>query len=166
VSGVTSIATGEPVQIQETDDRSLIGAGANFDVPNAANNGSPIYVNRNPRNRQHLPYFNPSYFVPETLGQVGDIQRRFFHRPGLDNYNMALLKETEIAGEKKLQFRAEAFNVFNHAQFNNPGDSSSPGGGNKSSAGRLRLCNVRPGPANPAGCLEVFVLVAAGALFV
>ena len=130
VSGVTSIATGEPVQIQETDDRSLIGAGANFDVPNAANNGSPIYVNRNPRNRQHLPYFNPSYFVPETLGQVGDIQRRFFHGPGLDNYNMALLKETEIAGEKKLQFRAEAFNVFNHAQFNNPGNSNSPGGGN------------------------------------
>ena len=130
VSGVTSIATGEPVQIQETENRSLIGAGANFDVPNAANNGSPIYVNRNPRNRQHLPYFNPSYFVPETLGQVGDIQRRFFHRSGLDNYNMALLKETEIAGEKKLQFRAEAFNVFNHAQFNNPGDSSSLGGGN------------------------------------
>ena len=33
---------------------------------------------------------------------------------------MALLKDTEIAGDMKLQFRAEAFNVFNHAQFYNP----------------------------------------------
>ena len=87
-------------------------------------------MNRNPRNRQGLPFFNPNYFVPENLGQVGDIQRRFFHGPGIDNYNIALLKDTEVAGEKKLQFRAEAFNVFNHAQFNNPGGSNSPGGGN------------------------------------
>jgi hypothetical protein len=32
-SGVTSIASGEPVQIVETDDRPLIGAHSNFDVP-------------------------------------------------------------------------------------------------------------------------------------
>jgi hypothetical protein len=33
---------------------------------------------------------------------------------------MALLKSTTITESTKLQFRAEAFNVFNHAQFNNP----------------------------------------------
>ncbi len=77
-------------------------------------------VNRNPRNRQGQPFFNTSYFVQETLGQVGTIQRRFFHGPGIDNYNTALLKDTKIAGERSLQFRAEAFNVFNHAQFKNP----------------------------------------------
>jgi hypothetical protein len=33
---------------------------------------------------------------------------------------MALLKDTAIHGDMKLQFRAEAFNVFNHAQFFNP----------------------------------------------
>ncbi len=33
---------------------------------------------------------------------------------------MALLKSTAITESTKLQFRAEAFNVFNHAQFRNP----------------------------------------------
>jgi hypothetical protein len=33
---------------------------------------------------------------------------------------MALLKDTKITEDVKLQFRAEAFNIFNHAQFYNP----------------------------------------------
>jgi hypothetical protein len=40
--------------------------------------------------------------------------RRYFHGPGLDNYSMALLKSTEITEKTRLEFRAEAFNVFNH----------------------------------------------------
>jgi len=46
--------------------------------------------------------------------------RRYFSGPGVDNYDMALLKSTTITESTKLQFRAEAFNVFNHAQFRNP----------------------------------------------
>jgi hypothetical protein len=38
----------------------------------------------------------------------------------LNNSNLALLKDTKISETKEVQFRAEAFNVFNHAQFNNP----------------------------------------------
>ena len=53
-------------------------------------------------------------------GQVGNANRRFFSGPGIDNYNMSLLKNTKITEGSSLQFRAEAFNVFNHAQFNNP----------------------------------------------
>ncbi len=48
-----------------------------------------------------------------------------FSGPGLDNYDMALLKSTTITESTKLQFRAEAFNVFNHAQFKNPHRGSS-----------------------------------------
>ena len=41
---------------------------------------------------------------------------------------VALLKDTKIKETKELQFRAEAFNVFNHAQFNNPsGNFNNPG---------------------------------------
>jgi hypothetical protein len=35
----------------------------------------------------------------------------------LNNWNVALLKNTKLTESKTLQFRAEAFNVFNHAQF-------------------------------------------------
>lgn len=118
LSGITSFVSGEPVQLGENDDFSLIGANTSFDAPNYANNGSRLYVNRNPR--KGLPYFNPNYFVAENLGQVGNVMRRFFVGPGINNWDMALLKDTDIKGDMKLQFRAEAFNLFNHAQFNNP----------------------------------------------
>jgi hypothetical protein len=119
LSGVTTYATGEPVTLNENDDNSLLGAfDANVDVPNYANNGSPLYINKNPR--KGLPYFNPNYFVPETIGQVGNAMRRSFNGPGLDNYDMALAKSTTITETTKLQFRAEAFNVFNHTQFGGP----------------------------------------------
>jgi hypothetical protein len=119
LSGVSTFAKGEPVTLNENDDNSLLGAfNANVDVPSYANNGSRLYVNKNPRSG--LPFFNPNFFVPEPIGQVGNAARRYFSGPGLDNYDMALLKSTAITEGTKLQFRAEAFNVFNHAQFKNP----------------------------------------------
>jgi Carboxypeptidase regulatory-like domain len=118
LSGVSTFAKGEPVQIEETDDNSLIGASSdNVDKPNYSNNGTPLYGNRNPRNKAGLPYFNPGFYALENLGQVGDAMRRSFSGPGLDNYDMALLKTTTITESTKLEFRAEAFNVFNHTQF-------------------------------------------------
>jgi len=120
VSGITTFASGQPVQLSETDDRSLAGTNGytNIDVPNYANNGTSLYLDRNPRRGQ--PYFNPNYFALETLGQVGDAMRRFFSGPGINNFDMAMLKNTQIGETKQVQFRAEAFNIFNHAQFNNP----------------------------------------------
>jgi hypothetical protein len=119
LSGVSTFATGEPVTLNENDDNSLLGAfNANVDVPSYANNGSKLFVSKNPR--KGLPYFNPNFFTPEPLGQVGNAMRRYFTGPGIDNYDMALAKSTTVTESTKLQFRAEAFNVFNHTQFKNP----------------------------------------------
>jgi len=117
VSGISSFVAGVPVIFFEHDDRSLVGSNT-IDYPNYANNGSPLFVNKNPRSGQ--PYFNPNYFAKENLGQVGDMMRRFFVGPGRLNSDLALLKNTQITETTRLQFRAEAFNAFNHAQFNNP----------------------------------------------
>ncbi|MBT9332671.1 TonB-dependent receptor [Paracidobacterium acidisoli] len=119
ISGVSTFASGQPVQLAESDDNSLTGTfNDTIDEPSYANNGSKLFVNRNPRSQQ--PYFNPNYFVPEPLGQVGNAMRRYFSGPGILNSDMALEKETKIMENQSLNFRAEAFNVFNHAQFNNP----------------------------------------------
>lgn len=56
----------------------------------------------------------------EALGQLGTANKRFFHGPGINNWDMALLKDTRITESKLVQFRFEFFNVFNHAQFNAP----------------------------------------------
>jgi hypothetical protein len=38
----------------------------------------------------------------------------------MDNYDMALLKTTNITESKSVQLRVEGFNTFNHAQFFGP----------------------------------------------
>ena len=133
LSGIAIFASGEPIQISEqSDDLSLSGTFADtIDEPSYANNGSHLFVNRNPRNTAGEPYFNPNFFVAEPMGQVGNVMRRFFTGPGINNFDMALLKDTQITESAQLQFRAEAFNIFNHAQFNNPSgnfDNSGAGG--------------------------------------
>jgi hypothetical protein len=130
LSGITTFAKGEPVQLSESDDNSLSGTFADtIDVPSYANNGSRLFGNRNPRSGQ--PYFNPNYFTFEPVGQVGNVMRRYFSGPGINNFDMALLKDTRITESMQVQFRAEAFNIFNHAQFNNPSgqiDNTGQGG--------------------------------------
>jgi Carboxypeptidase regulatory-like domain len=121
LSGITRFATGLPVTLVETDDNSLLGtsgAGAislPVDTPNFT--PGPMHIT-DPRSG--LPYFNTSLFSPETIGTLGTSSRRFFPGPGLNNWDIALLKDTMIKEGMNLQFRAEVFNAFNHAQFGQP----------------------------------------------
>lgn len=121
VSGITTLATGLPVTMAETDDNSL--TGANADLPNYNPRGGSLILDRNPRHSRTNPnytYFNTNLFSVENLGQFGNSSRRFFHGPGLNHTDLALLKTFGFTESVNLQFRAEAFNVFNHAEFNNP----------------------------------------------
>jgi len=68
--------------------------------------------------RTGVPYFNTALFSLEPLGQVGNSQRRFFAGPGINNWDIAIMKDTAIKEGMNLEFRAELFNAFNHAQFN------------------------------------------------
>ncbi|GAC1435179.1 MAG: hypothetical protein NVS1B11_19910 [Terriglobales bacterium] len=145
LSGITTFASGAPVQIKETDDRSLIGATTTIiDTPSFANNGTSLFLDRNPRHNK--PYFNPNFFTLEPLGQFGNVRPEFFNGPGVDNYDMALTKDTNISERWKLQFRAEAFNVFNHASFGGPDgniNNTGPGGfGYVTSAGDPRIMQL------------------------
>jgi len=118
LSGITRFSTGLPVTLLELDDNSLIGtncAGPNcngIDVPNVVP-GSLSFTD--PRSGQ--PYFNTSLFTSEQLGQLGNSWRRFFRGPGINNWDMALLKEFAVNERLHFEFRAEFFNAFNHAQF-------------------------------------------------
>jgi len=123
LSGITHFASGFPVTIVNNGDNSLIGTN-----PNGVNNSSidepdyndgPLRLNRNPRTDGNN-YFNTGAFSMNALGTPGTSKRRFFHGPGADNYDMALAKNLAIADTKSFIFRVEAFNVFNHTQFNGP----------------------------------------------
>ena len=56
-----------------------------------------------------------------ALRTYGTLPRNFFRGPGRANVNFAIAKDTPLFGERvKLLFRVEFFNLFNHAQFDNP----------------------------------------------
>jgi hypothetical protein len=119
VSGITTFASGLPITLSENDDNSLLGVTtAPVDTPEIVTGGGGVYGNTNPRSGQ--PYINPNAFTFEPVGQLGNANRRYFHGPGLNNWDMALLKNTNFTESKSLQLRFEAFNIFNHAQFQNP----------------------------------------------
>jgi hypothetical protein len=119
LSGITNYSRGLPVYIYENDDHSLLGTDNSgpmplgIDTPNFSGGAVKIM---NPRT-SNKSYFDASKFSAEPIGQLGTARRKFFSGPGLDNYNMALLKNTVFFERYKLQFRAEFFNVFNHTQF-------------------------------------------------
>jgi hypothetical protein len=55
------------------------------------------------------------------IGFYGTYRRNSFHGPRHSNFDLALEKSTNLVGAQiKLVFRAEAFNIFNHAEFRPP----------------------------------------------
>jgi hypothetical protein len=137
LSGIIRYSTGFPVTLYNYGDNSLLGTEPNgvnnFGVDEPQYTPGPLALNHNPRNA--APYFNTSLFSLQPLGEPGNAKRRFFYGPGIDNYDMALLKNVALTESKSLQFRFEAFNVFNHAQFYGP--ASVNGNVNSSSFGEV-----------------------------
>ncbi len=149
LSGITHFSTGFPVTLDNFGDNSLLGAEPNginnFGVDEPQYTQGPLNLNHNPRQDNHV-YFNTALFSLQPLGQPGNANRRFFYGPGIDNYDMALLKNLALTESKSLEFRAEAFNIFNHAQFYGPtsvnGNINSTSFGQVVSAAAPRLMQV------------------------
>ena len=153
LQGITRFATGFPIQMnQGVGDTSLSGSSGT-DMPDIV---GPIHI-RNPRDTastQAFTYFDQSSFAPTSCtitgttpspecGTFGTANRRFFHGPGFNNTDLGLQKAIPITESKSFLIRGEFFNIFNHAQFNNPsGNISNPTFGNVTSARDPRIGQV------------------------
>jgi hypothetical protein len=51
------------------------------------------------------------------LGDYGNAPRNVVQKPGVVNWNLALFKNFGIGGKRSFQFRAEAYNILNHTEF-------------------------------------------------
>ena len=122
LSGITRFATGVPVTLIETDDHSLLGTA--FGGPIILPVDTPDRVGAlhilDPRATPTHLYFDPTSFAASAVGLEGSARRRFFHGPGINNWDAALQKNLVITERVNLQFRAEWFNIFNHTQFLTP----------------------------------------------
>jgi hypothetical protein len=75
---------------------------------------------------------NPAGFTLPAPGTLGNLQRDFLSGPGTVNVDYSVIKETQIKEQLRLQFRAEFFNLFNHANFALPNAAAfvqTPNGG-------------------------------------
>ena len=128
ISGVSTFSTGLPVTMVENDDHSLLGTAFGGPITLAVDTPDQVKPLQkfNPRHVQTINnvaanyYFDPTAFQSSAIGSEGNTTRRFFHGPGINNWNMAFHKDTVITERVNLQFRADFFNIFNHAQFATP----------------------------------------------
>jgi hypothetical protein len=70
-------------------------------------------------------WFNTQAFVANALGTFGTSSRNFLTGPGVSNLDFSMIKvfpirKGPLAETQALHLRAEAFNILNHANFNNP----------------------------------------------
>ena len=67
-----------------------------------------------------VAFLHPIRLIANALGTPGTASRRSFHGPGMLNFDLALLRNFRFKEASQLQFRFEAFNAFNHANFFGP----------------------------------------------
>lgn len=134
VSGILTFQSGFPIRITSSNDLELQNS-FDFEMP-----GQPDLIGRfrtqNPRQSgcalgtgsaagpdapdcQVVPnqFFDPNAFADQGLGTIGSAPRSICCGPGLSQFDFALIKNTSLNEHKQIQFRAEFFNAFNHAQF-------------------------------------------------
>lgn len=68
-------------------------------------------------------WFDAAAFAPVNDIRYGNTGRNILRGPGAVRLDASLFRQFRVTERVNLQFRAEAFNLPNHAQFNNPGNA-------------------------------------------
>ncbi len=116
INGIETIQRGSPINVVSGVDNSQSAVGE--DRANLVGNWQ-ISGDRS-KAQMIREYFNTSAFTVNTVGTFGNLGRNVLVGPGTVNLDFGLIKSFPLTERLKLQFRAEAFNLFNHANFNNP----------------------------------------------
>jgi hypothetical protein len=115
LSGIITWETGLPFSPLDGFNNSRDGNTGTPDRPswnpNFSGNLYPKTVNQ---------WFNPNAFVLAPAGTYGNVGRNVLRGPGLADGDVSLSKETKLSERFNLTFRAEFFNVLNHANFGLP----------------------------------------------
>ena len=116
LSGISTFSAGTPFEIFVLRDSDGTGSTqrSNFN-PGAAN--VPLAPSSSPR-LQFGP--NPGLFSEPDFGGPGNLGKDVFTGPGINNWDMVVAKTTKITERFNLEFRAEAYNVFNRPEFSQP----------------------------------------------
>jgi hypothetical protein len=126
-SPIVSFQTGRPIQLADGKDISLSGQG--LDRPQVI---APSQVYAVPSNDPSY-WINPAAFMcagsntacTVFSGQFGNLGRNAIYGPGQIQWDMAMTRRFNVTERWKMDFRADFFNIMNHANSGNPGTSLS-----------------------------------------
>lgn len=126
IGGIVNATSGDPLTVNTNVDRSQTGLGRDRAVygggapmlgPGACQSAAPC-----------VDYINPAAFALPAIGTFGNIAKGIFRGPGLLNFDMNFSKTIAIKERWRVQLRGEFFNIFNKANFFDPGSLSSTSG--------------------------------------
>lgn len=118
VNGITEIRSGQPFNILSGVDSNF--DGSTTDRPNQT--GNPVLGNRS-KSAEIAEWFNTAAYAQVLVGTqtgLGNTRYNTLLSPGAINTNLSAFKTFPLYETLNLQFRAEAFNAFNHANLNGP----------------------------------------------
>ena len=123
VAGIVLMQSGNPLSVNAANDNLGFGGDTTNHSDLVGNIGYPHTFKQ---------WFSPSAFAQPAPLTWGDSPKNIVKGPGRDNWNLSLSKDFKIKESLGFQFRADAFNTWNHTQFtgvNNSvltGNASSP----------------------------------------
>jgi len=118
ISGIERSTSGVPFTVVTGVDSAGFGTtGASSIRPNVVPGCQQITGNPN-------QWFNPACFTLQPLGTIGNLGRDTERGPGFNALDFSLVKDTKVRENLGVQFRAEFFNIFNHANYAVPGQQN------------------------------------------
>jgi hypothetical protein len=132
ILGIHSFNTGNPYTVSARTNFSNAGGDTRPDV-------IPGISLEPPGGRRREQWFNPAAFKNTTAGNWGNAGRNIDSQPGSISVDFSIFKNFNFTEQKRLQFRAEAFNLPNHPNFRGLSrtfDATNPGELTSATAGR------------------------------
>ncbi len=117
VSGIGTFTEGQPFSARLGSERSRNGGGGRADRPDLKPGFSPNPVLQHPTPDR---WYDPNAFALPAIGTYGNVGRNTLVGPGRQTIDFSLVKRFAVTESRDFQFRAEFFNILNHANFGLP----------------------------------------------
>ena len=82
-------------------------------------------------------YFDPNCFSLPAVGTLGNVPRNTIIGPSFGSWDMAVFRNVTIGASRRIQLRAEGFNITNHVNFALPASTVFNSAGRVSNAGQI-----------------------------